>query len=316
MELQWWVSAWSGWTARHLYITKERKNFNSSTQLSGEIIVILHHGITGVMRKWEKMETKTSLQLTWAGQKNILNNYIQRIKSIPRALNNISIVNVNKRTHTKFPSLVPTKSHTTYNQQKDQNRLWGGEFQYWRCSPHMCQASWISFGIIVTLLPCMVQRFTSSMSLTKYASAASSRHMMACPWKCRLYLPTARAILWTNHEKGCFQMRSSVLFWNQWIWQRAKVPSLYFWVFFSFPTVKNSFLGALPPTVGWSFFLAGSSPPNVEGLASAAIWANCCDGSDCSDLPASCSHFTSTTLLLISSWSGGVSSAGDGGLLV
>ena len=29
------------------------------------------------------------------------------------------------KTLTKFPSLVLTKSHITYNQQKDQNRLWG-----------------------------------------------------------------------------------------------------------------------------------------------------------------------------------------------
>ena len=29
------------------------------------------------------------------------------------------------KTHTKFPSLVPNKSHTTYNKQKDQNRFWG-----------------------------------------------------------------------------------------------------------------------------------------------------------------------------------------------
>ena len=33
------------------------------------------------------------------------------------------------KSHTKFPSLVLTKPHTTYNQQKDQNRLWREGFQ-------------------------------------------------------------------------------------------------------------------------------------------------------------------------------------------
>ena len=98
-----------------------------------------------------KMETKTSLQLTLAGQKNILTNYLQ--KSIPTVFNNISIVNVNKRTHTKFPPLVPTKSQKTYNQQKDQNRLWGGGFQYWRCSPCMCQANWMLFSMFGAEIP-------------------------------------------------------------------------------------------------------------------------------------------------------------------
>ena len=103
-------------------------------------------------------------------------------------------------------------------------------------------------------------------------------------------------------------MRSSVLFWNWQISQRATIPSQYFQAF-SFPAIKNSFLGPLPPTVGWNIFLAGSSPPNIDGLASAAIWANCQVGNNCGDLPTSSSHSTSTTLLLISSWSRGVSCA-------
>ena len=228
--------------------------------------------------------------------------------------------------YTREPTLnshppVPTKSHKNYNQQKDQNRLWGEGFQYWRCSPCMCQANWMSLdiivtllacmaqrftywrcspcmcqanwmslGIIVTLLACMAQRFTSSMSPIKYASTASCRHKMACPWKCRSYLPTSRAISWTNHEKGHFNMRSSVLFWNWQILWRATIPGWCFWVFFSFPAVKNSFLGALPFTVGWSFFLAGSSPPDIDGPASTA---KCWIGNDCGDLPTSPSHSAS-----------------------
>ena len=37
--------------------------------------------------------------------------------------------------------------------------------------------------------------------------------------------------------------------------------------------------------VGWSFLQAGSSPPNIDGPASAAIWTNCWVGDDSSDLP-------------------------------
>ena len=107
--------------------------------------------------------------------------------------------------------------------------------------------------------------------------------------------------------------RISMVFWNQHISWRATVPGWYFQVFFSFPAVKNSFLRAFPPTVGWSFFLAGSSPPSVEGLALAAILANYQDGDNCGDLPASSRCSASATLLLISSWSGGVSCAGAGG---
>ena len=75
----------------------------------------------------------------------------------------------------------------------------------------MWQANWMSLGIIVTLFPCMVQRLASSMRPTIYISAASCRHIIVLPWKPKSYLPTSRTILWTNHEKGSFQIRSSVL---------------------------------------------------------------------------------------------------------
>ena len=99
-------------------------------------------------------------------------------------------------------------------------------------------------------------------------------------WKHRSYLPTSRAISQTNCEKRHFQMRSSVLYWNWQILCRATIPSQYLQAFFSFPAVMKSFLGALPPTVEWSFFLAGSSLPDIDGLASEAIWANCQVSSD------------------------------------
>ena len=120
----------------------------------------------------------------------------------------------------------------------------------------------MSLGIIVTRFACRAQRLVSSMRLTKYASVASCRHIMVLPWKHRLYMPTARAVSWTSHEKGSFLIRSLVLFWNHQISQRATVPGQYFLVFLTLPAWRNSFWGALPPMVGWIFLWTGSSPPS------------------------------------------------------
>ena len=149
------------------------------------------------------------------------------------------------------------------------------------------------------------------MRPTKNASAASCKHIMALPWKCISVLPTAWAISQTSHEKGSFLMRSSVLFWNCQISQRATVPGQYFLVFFTFPALRNSFWGALPPMVGQSFLLAGSSP-KTDGLASAAIWANCWVGNNDSNLPTSSSHLASSTCLSASSTIFSTSLAGEG----
>ena len=110
------------------------------------------------------------------------------------------------------------------------------------------------------------------MRPTTYASTASCRHIMALPWKHKSYLPTSRAISQTSHEKGSFLI-SSGLFWNCQISQRATGPDWYFLVFLTLPAWRNSFWGALPPMVGQSFLLTGSSP-EADGLASTAIWAN------------------------------------------
>ena len=115
------------------------------------------------------------------------------------------------------------------------------------------------------------------------------------------YLPTSRAILQTSHEKGIFQIRSSVLFWNWQILQRALVPGWYIWGLFTFPAFRDSFWGTLPPTVGWSFLLAGSSPPSMDGPASAATWANCQVSDVSGDLPSSPSLSASLTHCAISS---------------
>ena len=136
------------------------------------------------------------------------------------------------------------------------------------------------------------------MRLTTYASAASCRHMMVLPWKHKSYFPTSRAISWTNCEKGSFLIRSSVLFWNCQISQRATVPGQYFLVFFTFPAWRNSFWGALPPMVDQTFLLAGSSTPDVDGLASAAICTNCQVGNDDGDLSTSSSLLASSIPLL------------------
>ena len=90
-------------------------------------------------------------------------------------------------------------------------------------------------------------------------------------------------------------------------------PQLVLPCLFSFPAVKNSFLRVFPPTVGWSFFLAGSSPPNIDGPASTAIWANCWVGNDCGDLPTSSSCSASAIFLIISSGLRGVPCTNDGG---
>ena len=169
----------------------------------------------------------------------------------------------------------------------------------------------MSLGIIVTHFTCMAQRLASSMRPTKYASAASCRHIMVFPWKHKSYLPTSRAISWTSCEKGSFLIRSSVLFWNCQISWRATVPGRYFLVFLTFLALRNSFWGALPPTVGQSFLLTGSSP-KVDHPASAAIWANCQVGNNDGDLPTSSSCLASSTCLSASSNLFSSSLAGEG----
>ena len=142
----------------------------------------------------------------------------------------------------------------------------------------------------------MAHRLVSSKRDTKNASAASCRHMMVLPWKCRSVLPTSWVISWTSHEKGSFRIRSSVLFWYRRISQRATVPGQYFLVFLTFPAFRNSFHGALPPMVGQSFLQAGSFS-EADGLASAAIWANCRVGNNDSHWPTSSSLLASSTCL-------------------
>ena len=94
-------------------------------------------------------------------------------------------------------------------------------------------------------------------------------------------------ISWTRHEKGCLHMRSPVLFCNwQTLW-RATIPSQYFQGLFDMPAFRNPFLGALLPTVGQSFFLAGSSPADIDGPTSVAICSSCLVGDNSGDFTPS-----------------------------
>ena len=81
---------------------------------------------------------------------------------------------------------------------------------------------------------------------------------------------------------------------------KSNCARLYFLVFLSLPAQRNSFWGALPPTIGLSFLQTGSSP-KADGLASIAIWVNCQVGNDDGDLPTSSSCLASSTCLSASS---------------
>ena len=152
----------------------------------------------------------------------------------------------------------------------------------------------MSFGTIVTCFACMVQRLVSSMRLTKYASAASYRHIMVFPWKCRSYLPTSRAISWTSHEKESFLMRSLELFWNCQISQRATVPGRYFLVFLTLPAWRNFLLGGFASHGRWElppdWLLPQSRWPSLHSHLGQLLGGNN-DG----DLPTSSSCLASST---------------------
>ena len=89
------------------------------------------------------------------------------------------------------------------------------------------------------------------------------------------------------------------------------MPGQYFLGFFTCPALRNSFQGPLPPMVGWSFLLAGSSP-NADGLASTAIWANCWVDDDDGDRSTSSSHLASSTHFSASSYICSTSLMGEG----
>ena len=92
-------------------------------------------------------------------------------------------------------------------------------------------ASWISFGIMVTLFVWMAHRLESSRRPTRYASEASCRAIMAPLWNCMFILPRSWAISLTCRLNGSFRMSSSVDFWYRQISRSATVPGRYFQTF-------------------------------------------------------------------------------------
>ncbi|RCV33728.1 hypothetical protein SETIT_7G105500v2 [Setaria italica] len=111
----------------------------------------------------------------------------------------------------------------------------------------MRRASWMSLGMMVTLLAWMAQRLVSSKSPTSAATADD--------WKRRSVLKSC-AISRTSRWKGSLRMSSSVLFWYLRISRSATVPGRKRWGFFTPPVagadlraalVASCFLGALPP---------------------------------------------------------------------
>ena len=174
----------------------------------------------------------------------------------------------------------------------------------------MWQANWMSLGIIVVLLACMAQRLASSMRPTIYASAASCRHIIVLPWKHKSYLPPSRAISWTSckflNEELCALLELPDLSKSSCAW--LVLPGLL-----HLSSLEEFLWGDLPPTVSFSFLLTGSSLPDIDGPASAAIWANCWVGDNEGDLPTPSSCSPSTIWHMISSACGGASLAGEGG---
>ena len=79
-------------------------------------------------------------------------------------------------------------------------------------SPRIRLASSISFGMRVTRPAWMAHRLASSNSLTRYASYASWRHIIAADWNRRSVLKSW-AISLTSLWKGSFWMSSAVLPW-------------------------------------------------------------------------------------------------------
>jgi hypothetical protein len=85
-------------------------------------------------------------------------------------------------------------------------------------------ASWMSFGMIVTLLAWIAHKFASSNKRTKKASVAS--------WTARIALPCHRNgpfenmsdVSFTKRAKGNFRISKSVLFWYLLISMRHRVP--------------------------------------------------------------------------------------------
>ena len=87
------------------------------------------------------------------------------------------------KTLTKFPSLLPTESHMTYNQQKDRIRLWGEDLSVLKVLSIDVPGKLNVFGHNCHLFSMNYAEFGVFHKPNKYASAASCRVNMACACK-------------------------------------------------------------------------------------------------------------------------------------
>ena len=135
-------------------------------------------------------------------------------------------------------------------------------FYHHALSPLILLASYMSLGMIVTLLAWIAARLVSSKRPTMKDSVASCRARTAELWNLRSFL-NSDAISRTNLWKGSFLMSRSVDFWKRLISRRATVPGLNLWALLTPPATTGlaiffacltatCFLGAFPPV----FFLA------------------------------------------------------------
>merc|ERR1719234_4253 len=134
-------------------------------------------------------------------------------------------------------------------------------------SPRILLASWISLGMMVTLLAWMAQRLVSSNRPTKYASLASCRAITAELWNLRSVLKSC-AISLTRRWNGSLRINSSVDFWYLLISLRATVPGLYLWGFLTPPVAGADLRAALVASC-----LRGAFPP-VDFRAVCLVRAN------------------------------------------
>ena len=109
-------------------------------------------------------------------------------------------------------------------------------------SPQILCANWISFGIMVTCLACLVHKFVSSNSKTRYTSAASCNAITAVGDTLNSCSPHHRSCTnsLTRRPNGAL-LSSSVDCWYLLMSRSAMVPGLYLLGFWA------SVLSSLPP---------------------------------------------------------------------
>ena len=139
-------------------------------------------------------------------------------------------------------------------------------------SPQILHANWISFGIMVTCLACMLHKMVSSNKKMRYASATSCNAVIAagdilnsCPPHCRSCTNSLE-----RQSNGALLIRSSVDHWYLLISRSSTVPGLYLLgfgpsVFHSFPPLCLA--SALATTSLLASFLDRVGTPDALFLA-------------------------------------------------